>query len=73
MDWNTDSAIQTTALNTLWSAAVFGTLLKCNAYSLIYGDKNGKLGITSENHEEGIPISQPLPIYYGIGMNLCFI
>ncbi|MFC5827323.1 PA14 domain-containing protein [Nonomuraea insulae] len=54
--------------NTLWGAAALGQILHAGAAAYQYGDKNGRLGLTSTNGEGGIPRSEPLPIYHGIGM-----
>ncbi|MGR6916245.1 PA14 domain-containing protein [[Actinomadura] parvosata] len=57
-----------THFNTLWGAAALGRILHAGAAAYQYGDKNGQLGLTSTNGEGGIPRSEPLPIYHGIGM-----
>ncbi|MFC4008549.1 PA14 domain-containing protein [Nonomuraea purpurea] len=57
-----------THFNTLWGAAALGQILHAGAAAYQYGDKNGQLGLTSTNGEGGIPRSEPLPIYHGIGM-----
>jgi hypothetical protein len=57
-----------THFNTLWGAAALGQILHAGAAAYQYGDKNGQLGLTSTDGEGGIPRSEPLPIYHGIGM-----
>ena len=57
-----------THFNTLWGAAALGQILHAGASAYQYGDKNGQLGLTSTNGEGGIPRSEPLPMYHGIGM-----
>ncbi|MEU4697967.1 PA14 domain-containing protein [Nonomuraea dietziae] len=57
-----------THFNTLWGAAALGQMLHAGAGAFQYGDKNGQLGLTSTKGEGGIPRSEPLPIYHGIGM-----
>lgn len=57
-----------THFNTLWGAAALGQMLHAGVSAFQYGDKNGRLGLTSTNGEGGIPRNQPLPIYHGIGM-----
>ncbi|MFI7704154.1 PA14 domain-containing protein [Nonomuraea sp. NPDC049480] len=57
-----------THFNTLWGAAALGQMLHAGAAAYQYGDKNGRLGLTSTNGEGGIQRSEPLPIYHGIGM-----
>ncbi|MEV0201648.1 PA14 domain-containing protein [Nonomuraea sp. NPDC050691] len=54
--------------NTLWGAAALGQILHAGASAYQYGDKNGRLGLTSTNGEGGIARSEPLPIYHGLGM-----
>ncbi|MFC4116506.1 PA14 domain-containing protein [Nonomuraea zeae] len=57
-----------THFNTLWGAAALGQILHAGAAAYQYGDKNGQLGLTSTKGEGGVPRSEPLPIYHGIGM-----
>lgn len=57
-----------THFNTLWGAAALGQMLHAGAAAYQYGDKNGRLGLTSTNGEGGIQRSEPLPIFHGIGM-----
>ncbi|NUW32651.1 hypothetical protein HTZ77_14590 [Nonomuraea sp. SMC257] len=54
--------------NTLWGAAALGQILHAGASAYQYGDKNGRLGLTSTKGEGGIARSEPLPIYHGLGM-----
>lgn len=57
-----------THFNTLWGAAALGQILHAGASAFQYGDKNGRLGLTSTKGEGGIARNEPLPIYHGIGM-----
>ncbi|TYB58053.1 hypothetical protein FXF51_37990 [Nonomuraea sp. PA05] len=57
-----------THFNTLWGAAALGSILRAGAAAYQYGDKNGRLGLTSTDGEGGIPRNEPLPMYHGIGM-----
>jgi hypothetical protein len=65
---DTDGHRTLTHFNTLWGAAALGQILHAGAAAYQYGDKNGQLGLTSEKGEGGVPRSEPLPIYHGIGM-----
>ncbi|WP_171074488.1 PA14 domain-containing protein [Nonomuraea basaltis] len=65
---DTDGHRTLTHFNTIWSAAALGQMLHAGAAAYQYGDKNGQLGLTSEKGEGGVPRSEPLPIYHGIGM-----
>ncbi|WP_225729049.1 MULTISPECIES: hypothetical protein [unclassified Nocardia] len=67
LSWSGDPRTLT-HFNTVWGAAVLGTILGKGAVALQFGDKNGQLGLTSENGEGGFARNQPLPIYHGIGM-----
>jgi len=78
-EWNMDfsdpdGTLMLSHLATVWGAAALGTMLHAGAVAMQYGDKNGNLerntslGLTSEVGEGGIPVSEPLPIYHGIGM-----
>lgn len=66
LDWDGDPRTLT-HLNTLWGAGVVGTALAAGATPVQYGDKNGGLGLTSENGEGGFARNTPLPLYHGIG------
>ncbi|MEU6861424.1 hypothetical protein AB0B28_21425 [Glycomyces sp. NPDC046736] len=75
MDWadaSPDCASMTTHLPTVWGAAALGTILESDAAALVYGDKNGCLGLTGEWGEgtgsDFVDQNEPLPIYHGIGM-----
>ncbi|GAA1665692.1 hypothetical protein GCM10009830_09100 [Glycomyces endophyticus] len=75
MDWADPSpacASMTTHLPAVWGAAVLGTILEADATALVYGDKNGCLGLTGEWGEgtggDHVGINEPLPIAHGIGM-----
>jgi hypothetical protein len=77
MDWADPSpacASMTTHLPTVWGAATLGTILESDATALVFGDKNGCLGLTGEwgEGERGTPnfvdMNEPMPIYHGIGM-----
>jgi hypothetical protein len=78
-EWNMDysdpdGTLMLSHLATVWAAAALGTMLHAGAVAMQYGDKNGSLerntslGLTSEVGEGGVPVSEPLPIYHGIGM-----
>ncbi|MEV0381538.1 PA14 domain-containing protein [Nonomuraea sp. NPDC050643] len=68
-DFNDPGGARTlTHFNTLWGAAALGQILHAGASAYQYGDKNGQLGLTSTKGEGGVPRSEPLPIYHGIGM-----
>lgn len=68
-DWQDDDGHRTlTHFNTLWGAAALGQILHAGAAAYQYGDKNGRLGLTSTDGEGGVPRNEPLPIYHGIGM-----
>lgn len=68
-DFKDDDGHRTlTHFNTVWGAAALGQMLHAGAAAFQYGDKNGQLGLTSTKGEGGIPRSEPLPIYHGIGM-----
>lgn len=75
MDWADPSpacASMTTHLPAVWGAAVLGTILEADATALVYGDKNGCLGLTGEWGEgtgaDFVDMNEPLPVYHGIGM-----
>jgi hypothetical protein len=75
MDWADPSpacASMTTHLPTVWGAATLGTILESDATALVYGDKNGCLGLTGEWGEgtgaDFVDMNEPLPVYHGIGM-----
>lgn len=75
MDWADPSpacASMTTHLPAVWGAATLGTILEADATALVYGDKNGCLGLTGEWGEgtggDFVDMNEPLPIYHGIGM-----
>jgi hypothetical protein len=78
-EWNMDYSdpngnLMLSHLATVWGAAALGTMIHAGAVAMQYGDKNGSLerntalGLTSEVGEGGIPVSEPLPLYHGIGM-----
>lgn len=67
LDWNDDPK-QLTGFTTVWSAAALGNMLSTGTTAIQYGDKNGALGLTSQDNVGGIPSNQPLPIYHGISM-----
>ncbi|GAA1718177.1 hypothetical protein GCM10009745_78690 [Kribbella yunnanensis] len=78
-EWNMDysdpdGTLMLSHLATVWGAAALGTMLQSGVATLLYGDKNGNaakntgLGITSTEGEGGIPVSDPTPIYHGLGM-----
>ncbi|WP_026212694.1 PA14 domain-containing protein [Longispora albida] len=67
LDWDSDPR-NLTPFNTVWSAGVLGTILRGGGTAIQYGDKNGPLGLTSENDMAGFTRNAPLPIYHGIGM-----
>lgn len=67
LDWNDDPK-ELTGFTTVWSAAALGNMLGSGVTAIQYGDKNGALGLTSQDDVGGIPSNQPLPIYHGIGM-----
>ncbi|GAA3546481.1 hypothetical protein GCM10022419_028280 [Nonomuraea rosea] len=68
-DWDDQDGHRTlTHFNTLWGAAALGQILHAGGSAYQYGDKNGRLGLTSTDGEGGVPRNEPLPIYHGIGM-----
>lgn len=67
LDWDGDPRTLT-GLTTVWAAAVTGAILAAGAVPVQYGDKNGQLGLTSENGEGPYARNEPLPIYHGLGM-----
>lgn len=78
-EWNMDysdpdGTLMLSQLATVWGASALGTMLQSGVATLLYGDKNGNaakntgLGITSTEGEGGIPVSNPTPIYHGLGM-----
>ena len=78
-EWNMDyedpeGTLMLSHLATVWGSAAFGQILASGASSILYGDKNGNalknngLGITSTEGEGGIAVSDPTPIYHGLGM-----
>ena len=75
MDWADPSpacASMTTHLPTVWGAATLGTILEADTTALVFGDKNGCLGLTGEWGEGTganlVDVNEPMPIYHGIGM-----
>lgn len=78
-EWNMDHgdkspacSSMTSHLPTVWGAAALGTMLESEATALLFGDKNGCLGLTGEwgegQGEDFVDINKPMPISHGVGM-----
>jgi hypothetical protein len=62
LDWDDDPRLESD-LNTTWTAAVVGTVLKGGALPIQYGDTNGRLGLTLGDSQ-----TTPGPAYHGFSM-----